>query len=209
MQETWSAILRLLPEDWSVQFRAFDEDSGLFPRLLKYAEHIAGQLNVITRRLRNANFVHLSTLLEQGHLRQKRLTFFVGYRIPTGKQEQSQLLTGAESAFRQWEENMRQLLGQIGGRVTVMSDQDVNRQWSDCFNPSLRGQRDRDSAANFDPSASLLENVWNSELRGQGSQGFVLDGHHHLCLSLRRLPSETYLTLLSGLTSLNGVCGFN
>ena len=201
-QETWSAILRLLPENWSVQCRAFDDDSGLVPRLLEYAEHTTGSSNVTSRRLRNANFVHLSSMLEQGHLRQKRLTFFVGYRIPPGGQEQSKILSGANSAFQQWEANMRQLLAQIGARVTAMSDQDVIRQWVDCFNPSLRGQHDLDPATSFDPSASLLENVWNSELRGQGTQGFVLDGYHHVCLTLRRLPSETYMTLLSGLTSL-------
>lgn len=201
-EETWSAILRLLPEEWSAQFRAFDDDSRLVPHLLEYAEHTTACSNVISRRLRNANFVHLSSMLEQGQLRQKRLTLFVGYRILNAGQEQSKLLSGANWAIQQWEANMRQLLGQIGGRVTAMSDQDVVRQWVDCFNPSLRGQYDRDSAANFDPSASLLEHVWNSELRGQGTQGFVLDGYHHLCLSLRRLPSETYITLLSGLTSL-------
>ena len=202
VHDTWATMLRLIPENWSLQIREFDDDRGFAPRLMEYAERTSGITNLAVRKLRNANFVWLWSLLEKGQLRQRRLCLFVGYRIPGGAQGQANQLAAADQAFRQFELTLQQLLERVDSRVIQLSDADLIRQWADAFNPSHRGQRDLDPAATYDHSASLLDNVWHSEVRGCGNQGFVLDGYHHLGLSLKRLPAETYPTILHSLASL-------
>jgi type IV secretion system protein TrbE len=200
-QEVWSAVLRLIPEGWSIQITAMEDTRSLSPELLAYGEHTQTVLNATSRALRNANFLHLWRMLESGHLRRRRLALLVGFRLPSAAPTDTSLAS-AQATLSSWGQTVRQTLARMNARTTPMSDVDLIRCWADSLAPSTRRQRNHDASQGFDPTRSILDNLWNSEIQGGRSPGFVLDGVHHLCLCLKRLPSETYLGIAQALTQL-------
>ncbi|HRI12330.1 MAG TPA: hypothetical protein PLX89_04925, partial [Verrucomicrobiota bacterium] len=200
-QECWSAFLRVVPEKWRIQFRVCDDEAGFAPRLLEYAQHTSRCVDPAVRKLRNANFVNLSGALEKGQLRRRQQTLFIGFQLSPGADGSVSELEMAKREFGQCEQTLRQCLAPIGARVMPLPDQEAFRQWVDAFNPSIRLEPDSDPLAGIQHPISLLENAWRSELRGQGNQGFVLDGFHHLCFTIKRLPTETYFTILHSLAA--------
>ena len=201
-QEAWSSVLRLLPEEWFLQVRAVDDHRELAPRLLEYARRTEACKIPTSRALRNANFIRLWKQLETGQMRLRRVTLWVGYKLPASGGDHSQLLASASAAFRHWELTLRQVLERVGTRVTALEQADVIRQWADALNPSLFEQRGPDPVSTYDPSASLLDNLWRSEVRGGSNPGFLLDGFLHLSLTVKRLPPETYFSITHELACL-------
>ena len=55
--------------------------------------------------------------MEQGHLRRRRVTLFVGYRIPAGTAKSDSLLELADAALSQWERTLSQVLGNKSAAV--------------------------------------------------------------------------------------------
>jgi hypothetical protein len=84
----------------------------------------------------------------------------------------------------------------MGGRARVLTSAEHVRLWANVLNPSFSERLTCDPALSFDPHRSLLDNCWHSELRGLGRQGFIIDGWLHLAFTLKRLPSETYSTII-------------
>lgn len=197
-QETWSAVLRLVPEEWSVQIAALEDTRSLAPELVGYGERTQKVRNPVARGLRNANFRHLWSLLESGHLRRRRLVLFVGFRL-SGEADDA-LLSSSRVLLANWGQTLGQLLERQNGRATPMDSGDLIQLWSDALSPSSR--KGRPSNRHFDPARSLLGNLWNSEIRGSHSPGFLLDGVYHLSLCLKRLPSETYFGILQAISHL-------
>lgn len=202
MQDAWSAIWRQLPEGWSCQLLAVEDDRELVPRLSHYAEATRQLKNPTVRRLRDANFVHLWGMLEQGALRRRRLVLFVGHPFPSGGATEAAQVAHARDTFRNWGVTLQQVLELVGGRCTPLDSREIIHLWAETLNPSLRKERMFDPAAHFDFQGSLLDNLWGSELRAAPGGGFVLDGVHHLALTLKRLPSETFPGISQHLTQL-------
>ncbi len=203
-QDVMALILRLLPEGWRLQVIQF-QDSGDGTRLLEYQQQTEQCSNPSARLLRNANFVSLWRQRERRELRRLRVVLYVGcplntapdswWRQPTERQYE-QLLGKARTAFAEWTQTVQQALEPIGGRANVLTEADHARLWANALNPSFSERLNYDPATHFDPQRSLLDNCWCSEVRGLGPQGFVLDGWLHLAFTLKRLPSETYPTII-------------
>ena len=201
-QSTWSDILRVIPEGWSAQFLEVDDDSALRPQLSEYQCQTQDCRNPTFRNLRQANYQQLGGELDAGRLRLRRVALFVGYPLKQGRRDESHILGEANNGFRQWEHTLQQLLARIGGRAISMNDSDILRLWVERFNPSLRCETTKDVTEYLEPTESILDNVWRSELRSAANQGFVLDGYHHLAVSLKRLPAETFPTIIHSLAYL-------
>ena len=209
-QDLVATLIRQLPEDWTLQVQTF-QDSSDGPRLLAYQQDTERCSNPTARRLRNINFVTNWHRLEQGELRRRRVVLFVGRRLApasaprardAAEQYYNTRLAEARSSLQGWQHTLNEVMIGLGGRCTPLTDTDLARLWAGTLNPSFGQRLDFDPAAGYDLQRSLLDNVWHSELRGQGRQGFVLDGWPHLAFSLKRLPSETYFTILQRLTEL-------
>ena len=203
-QDVKALLLRLLPEGWHLQSTQF-QDSGDGTRLLGYQQQTEDYANPSARRLRNANFVALWQQRERRELRRACAVLYVGrplntapdswWRQPT-EREYEQLLGEARTAFAEWVQTVQQALEPMGGRARVLAGAEHVRLWANVLNPSFSERLTFDSARSFDPHRSLLDNCWHSELRGLGRQGFILDGWLHLAFTLKRLPCETYPTII-------------
>ena len=209
-QDGIAKLLRQLPAGWSLQFLSF-QDHGDAPRLLAYHQQTDGCSNPKVRILRHGNFITLWQRLEQGKLRRRRTVIFVGRPLAStsGPWGQSQtaahyagLLEEARNSFREWQHALEEIVLSLGGRSSALTDADLARLWSNALNPSFGERLGYDPAEGYDLTHSLLDNCWHSELRSQWRQGFVLDGWLHLAFSLKRLPSETYHTIIYRLTHL-------
>ncbi len=209
-QDVIGLILRLLPENWSLQVIQF-QDSGDGLRLLEYQRQTEKCANPAARLLRNANFISLSQRRERHELRCVRVVIFFGcplspdtiswLRQPS-EREYAHLLSEARTAFAQFKQTVHQSLEPIGGRAIPLTEADHVRLWANTLNPSFSERVSYDPTTHFDPERSLLESFWHSELRGLGRQGFVLDGWLYLALTLKRLPTETYPTIIHRLVHL-------
>ena len=203
VQDALSTILRLIPDGWSIQFREFD-DNGDAALLLEYQQQSEHCNHKRARLLRNANFISLWERLERRDLRRKRSTVYLSrplelsssawWHRPTESQYTA-MLAEARSTFAEWSQTVSQALDPIGGGAIPMTDADLVRFWTDSLNPSFSERLAHDPAAHLDPHLSLAENCWHSELRGQGRQGFVIDGWHVLAITFSRLPSESFFTI--------------
>jgi hypothetical protein len=209
-QDVIALILRLLPEGWTLQVIQF-QDSGDGTRLLEYQQQTEACRNPAARLLRNANFVSLWQQRERREMRRTRVAIYFGRPLNTApdswwrqpsEREYEQMLAEARTAFADWTQTVQQALEPIGGRAWALTEADHARLWANALNPSFSERLTYDPAAHFDPERSLLENCWHSELRGLGRQGFVLDGWQHLALTLKRLPAETYPTIIHRLVKL-------
>jgi hypothetical protein len=210
-QDAVALGLRQLPEGWSLQVRK-DDDHSDGARLQDYQAQTEGCAHPVTRLVRNTNFVRQWQRLERRELRRQRVLLFVGrpldpsalgaWRSAPGESRYRHLLAEARGAFQGWEQTLGEALHPIGGRVAALSEPDYARVWMDAFNPSFSEDLRRDAAADFRFDCSLLDNCWLSDLRGQGRQGFTLDGWPHLGYSLKRLSSETFYTLSHRVTQL-------
>ena len=210
-QEVFSTGLCQLPEGWSMDVR-FSQDRGYSARLAEYQSLTAKCHNPTARLLRNANFIRHWQHLESGALRRKRVTLHVScplygsakpfWRPSLAEGHYNTLLAQARSALRNWAEALNHPLRTIGGHLLPMDRADHARVWSDAFNPSFSERLDYDPAAAFDTRSSLLENCWHSELRGRGSEGFLLDDWPHGTLCLKRPPAATHARILLPLTHL-------
>jgi hypothetical protein len=202
-QDAISAALRQLPEGMNLQVIQHRSPANL-KRLLDYQEQTEKCRNATTRMLRNANFIHQWELRDAGKLLENQVLLYASRPNPLGssagvkntEERYARYLDGARASFKELEQSLDQALRQIGGRVTPLGDEDNARLWAQTFNPSLAGISDYDPVKSFDPTRSLLENFWNSELRGRGRQGFVFDGYLHLALAVRRLPTTTHPNII-------------
>lgn len=209
-QDVISLVLRLLPVGWRLQVIQF-QDSGDATRLLEYQQATETCANPHTRLLRNANFVSLWQQRQRRELRRTRVVLYVGRSLNTapdswwrqpGERQYEQLLGEARTAFADWTQTVQHALEPMGGRARGLTEADHARLWADALNPSFSERLTYDPATAFDPQRSLLDNCWHSELRGLGRQGFILDGWLHLAFTLKRLPTETYPTIIHRLVLL-------
>ena len=210
-QDAVSLCLRQLPEGLALQVRK-DDDHSDAARLLDYQAQTESCINPVTRLVRNTNFVRQWQRLERRELRRQRVLLFVGrpldpsalgsWKTQPSEARYRHLLAEARSAFQGWEQTLGEALHPSGGRVAALGNLDCARVWMEAFNPSWSENLQRDAGADFRFDCSVLDNCWLSDLRGQGRQGFTLDGWPHLAYSLKRLPSETYFTLSHRLTQL-------
>ncbi|PWU19876.1 MAG: hypothetical protein C5B50_05450 [Verrucomicrobia bacterium] len=211
VQDAISMMLRQIPEGMNLQLIQFQApvDTGI---LLDYQRSTEACQNPTARTLRNANLIQQWNSRESGKLLRKRVILYASYHQKThsrpsakakGNQHRyDQLLTEVKSAFSDFEQSLVQALAPIGGRVTPLTESENVRLWADALNPSLTRQPNYEPVATFDRTRSLLDNFWNSELRGLGRHGFVLDGYHCLAITVRRLPTETFPTIVHRLTYL-------
>ena len=211
VQDGISTVLRQLPENMKMQVIQLQTPMDI-GRLMTYQKQTLSCANDTTRMLRNANFIQTWKLREAGELLSKRVFIYFSQRAPTrpkagGKSGRAEelyevVLAAARTSFKECEQSLVQALIPIGARDTVLTDAQNARLWFDTLNPSLARHPHHDAANHFDPNRSLLDNFWNSEIRGLGRQGFILDGYHHLAITVRRLPSETYPTIVHRLSYL-------
>jgi len=210
-QDAVSAVLRQLPEGWKLQVRQFQTATDR-SRLLAYQEQTELCRNETSRLLRNSNFIHLCGLRAEGRLLSKRVVVYVGHTLEAARavpwkraeaeQHYTQRLTETRAGFEPFRQALQQALAPVGGRIIPLADADNARLWRDALNPSLARQASDDGVDWFNPNRSLHDNFFNSQLRGRASMGFVLDGWHHLALTVRRLPAETYPTIIHRITYL-------
>jgi hypothetical protein len=209
-QDRVVTLVRQVPSEWTLQVQTF-QDSGDGPRLLAYQQETERCMNPTARLVRNTNFIRLWEQMEQGELRRRRVVLFIGrslapapgpWRRRPAEAHYEQRLAEARRSFLDWQHTLDEVVQGLGGRCAALNDADLARLWANAFNPSFSERLHFDPATGYDLERSLLDNCWHSELRGQGRQGFVLDGWSHLAFGLKRLPSETYFTLLHRLTHL-------
>jgi hypothetical protein len=208
-QDAWSSLLRQLSPGDILQV-TLTSNAGDAPRLLAYREITESTECNPVRLLRNLNFIRESQRMTKGDLRRRQVVVFMTrplggstpWRPSEARSQYDLRLTEARTAFSQWEQSLHRVLELIGSRIVPLSEAEVVRLWSDRFNPSLRERIDVDPSVHFDPELSLVDNCCHSDLRSLGRQGFILDGYHHMAMSLKRLPSETYPTLCQALTHL-------
>jgi len=208
-QDALVAILHQLPEGWRAAVQWW-EDHDYRDRLLTYQEQTEHATQPATRFIRNANFLDLHQRLLRGELRRKRLAIFVGRTLSGSSapwnrkkavRQHAQQLEQAATGFAEWEQTLNHALEGIGGRALRMGDADLIRRWAETLNPSFVDRLKFDPTRHFDSRRTLLDNCWHSELRAH-RHGFVLDGWHHLALTVKRLPSETFPTISHRLTRL-------
>lgn len=199
VQDALVTLLHQMPEGWRAAVQWW-EDPNPADRLLRYHAETEKAKQPATRFIRNANFLDL----HQRGLRYKRLALFAGTNFggraapwvrKRAIRHHAERLAQAADALNQFGQTLNRALEIIGGRAVRMSGPELIRRWAHTLNPSFAQRPSYDPVKHYEASRSLLDNCWHSELRGQRGQGFILDGHSHLALSLKRLPSSTYPTI--------------
>ncbi|MCC6235528.1 MAG: TraC family protein, partial [Verrucomicrobiales bacterium] len=208
-REAWSSLLRQIGPQEGFQI-TLGSSACEVERLLEYQKVTEAVSRPAVRRLRNLNFLQQWQRLERGELRRRQVVLFVTRPLAgtapwsgrTASREYDTRLAEARTAFDQSEQMLQRILEPVGGRVTRLGDAEVVRLWHERLNPSAVERFTVGARLAPDPESTLADQCWHSELRAGNRQGFVLDGYTHLAFSLKRLPSETYPSILRALTQL-------
>lgn len=209
-QDRLRQVLRILPKGYRLQVLWWVDSDYRIP-LKRYADLTENCEHQPTKRLRNLTVLRELERMKRQELRHARCALFMGREIgnSTGSTAAStdaryhETLQSLKVELGQVQQQMAQILGNQGGRVTRMRDEEIHRLWMSKFNPSMAHRMGACEHPPGERGYSLLDDCWNSELKGDGPRGFVLDGQHHAVLLLKRLPSQTYPTLIHRLTELS------
>jgi hypothetical protein len=201
----------ILPEQVRFQIQ-FDKDSDYQPELLTYQKDTARSENTAVKRRRNLTFLRFWELMKRGELRRHRMAIFIGRsfdakgRVPWRRRSAERFyrerLTQCESEFSEYAGALKSLFTSLGGTATPMSEADYFRLFVEKLNPGVVAHGGGKTQPEHDPSRSILDNVWNSPIRGQRTRGFWLDETYHGVLVLRRWPVRTYPGIEKWLTQL-------
>lgn len=210
-QDQIRGLLKFLPERYWMQI-CWTADSDYRSALINHAAETGDCKNEVTKRTRNLLVLRHLQEMQNGHLRRERVSIFIGRRLDSTpesgwlrfKKERfyADHLEQLKSEFANIEKELSVLFYAMGARAKGMTDDDHYRLFSRKLNPSHADRSDYDPLSTYDPEASLLDNCWHGELRGQGVRGFYMDEYFFGVLLLKRWPSESYPTQIYGLTQL-------
>ncbi len=135
-------------------------------------------------------------------LRRERSAFFLGSPVPDLLRfEESEFHPEIANRLRSWGDQLNHLFRGQGGSVRVMPGSDHFRMLAEQLNPSFRRRLNFDPFTLYEPSLSIEETLWLSEVRGRPG-GFGLDGILHAVISLSSWPALTWPTMMQSLTQL-------
>lgn len=209
-QDRLRQVLRILPKGYRLQVQWWVDSDYRVP-LKRYADLTENCDHQPTKRLRNLTVLRELERMKRQELRHARCAIFIGRTIGTSDgsatasvdARYSEALQSLKVELGQVQQQIAQILGNQGGRVTPMRDEEVHRLWMRKFNPSMAHRMETLENPPGERGYALLDDCWNSELKGHGARGFVLDGQYHAVLLLKRCPSHTYPTLIHRLTELS------
>lgn len=209
-QDRLRQVVRILPKDYRLQVQWW-VDSDYRIALKRYADLTDGCTHGPTKRLRNLTVLQQLDRMNRQELRNARCAIFIGRPIGTSTGTTSaavgerycETLKTLRVELGQVQLQIAQILGGQGGRVTPMLEEELHQLWMRKFNPSMAHRMGPSGIDPGKPGYSLLADCWNSELKGHGARGFVLDDKFHAVLLLKRCPSHTYPTLIHRLTELS------
>lgn len=207
-QDRWRAVLQLVDAGRRLQVQ-WHCDANYRQALERYRHETAERTDGAPRAVREErasrylNRIHARTLRRERlalYLSREVTTYSGNARSRTALEEHYRLLLGqCEREFSEFGESLRRIFGQEAV-VRPMGDRDHARAIEDFFNPTLATHEER--ADHFSPELSLRENCWHSEAVGHPNGGFVMDGHHHAVLALKRWPQRTRPGIITCLTGL-------
>ncbi len=203
-------LLRTLPSHYRVQVRWW-VDSNYQDTLHTYRSSTAQVHDATCRKIRNSTFLYFFERMRRGLLRRQRVAIFLAKPI-TGKiprrtraaaKHHDALLAQSVAEFSEFGRHLHALLGGMGGGALPMTNEDYYQLTSKILNPSMADRFDSEWLKGFDPSETILQNCWHSQLRGRRtSRGFWLDDFEFGVLVLSKWPAHVYPTILRLLTNL-------
>ena len=168
--------------------------------------------NAVAKRESNFAFLHWIEQMKRGELRRQRVAIFLSREVekttsaPWRRREAEnyygERLAALQNEFAELGRNLQSLFADVTGCATPMTDADHFRLFLNALNPSISKCYGYDPLPDFDPSRSILDNCFHSQLRGRGSRGFWLDEYEHGVLAVKRWPAQVYPTIIYRLTLL-------
>ena len=209
-QDQIRAMLALIGPGRRVQFQ-WSCDSDYQAELLRYHERTQAVADPEIRRVRNERFTRYWQRMAKRLLRREVLIIFLTIEI-TAYSGNFQTHGAAEGHYdallgelaAQFEEFATTLRGVFGAEaaITPLDEAGHCAVLRRFLNPSLAMRGQEAAAGSFDPSLTLQENCWHSEVVGQPDGGFHFDGHYHAVLALSRWPQRTRPGIITALTGL-------
>jgi hypothetical protein len=190
---------------WSV-------DSDYRRPLADYDKTTEALGNAWSKHVRTERYNRYFGAMVAGKLRRERLVLYISRPIridPPATLSGDRLATHYEQVLAEevqaYEQNLnvlRSFFDVCGCRITPMSDEEHYLHLVNAINPSLSRRFGYDPLDQFDPLASIQENVWNGAHQGSSKFGFFYDGAFHNLVLLKRAPQKTYRGILEVLTTL-------
>lgn len=208
-QDSIRQLIRLLPPGYSLDV-SWWVDSDYQEPIRRYQQGTQQTSNPLVKRTRNQHFLWHWQQMQQRQLRRERVAIVLCRSLTEWPATPwagavsfyDETLQQLAVEFGELEKQIAALFAAQGGRLQAMNDADHFRVFARKLNPSLLDRPEDDPLGAQDPGRSVFESCWNSELCGQGRQGFFLDGYYHGVVQLRRWPGQTYPTLIHKLTQL-------
>ena len=204
-------LLRFVPANFRLQVLWW-VDSDYKETLVRQHQKTAKTDNADSKRENNFAFLHFLEQMKRGELRRQRVAIFLSREVEKAKgapwrrreaeNYYGERLAALQSEFAELGRNLQSLFADVTGGATPMTDADHFRLFLNALNPSIAKCYGYDPLPGFDPSRSILDNCFHSQLRGRGSRGFWLDEYEHGVLVLKRWPAQVYPTIIYRLTLL-------
>ena len=204
-------FLHTLDEQTRAQF-CWSVDSDYKAELTAYHQKTAETGNEWSRHVRTERYNRYFQAMVEGRLRRERLIVYISRPITidppatlSGKKlsdHYEQVLAEESQAYEHNLSVMRSLFEGCGCRIKPMTDDEHYLHLIKAINPSLTKRFGYDPLTQFDPIATIQENVWNGANQGSSKFGFFYDGSYHNLVLLKRQPQRTRRGILEYLTNL-------
>jgi hypothetical protein len=153
-------------------FVQWTAESDYEVELRSYAADTERTGNALVRKARNETFLACWNAMENRHLRRERVMVFVGRVIESSAHSgipdsHASHLSQLQAEFREIGQTISAVLGAHGGRFTPLTESQHLEHLARRLNPSLAERPDIDIQKWHDPTISLLDGFWQSELRGE------------------------------------------
>ena len=204
-------FLHALDEGTRAQF-CWSVDSNYKDALAAYDKATEALGNEWSKHVRTERYNRYFAAMLDGKLRRERLILYIsrpvhidppatlsGDRLTT---HYEQVLAEETQAYEQHLGVLRSFFDACGCRITPMGDEEHYLHLVNAINPSLAKRFNYDPLAQFDPSLSIQENIWNGAHQGSAKFGFFYDGSYHNLVLLKRPPQRTSRGILEFLTTL-------
>jgi hypothetical protein len=202
--------LGLLPEGGLMKLE-FRISTDLESRIIPYAEATSASAPPAVQLYRNSKAIQLLKASRAGQLHREEVTLWVGQGLKRVKPSRAErkdlalfyagLLANVGTEIAKIATPMQATLAPVGITLEALDSQAVAEAWYRTLNPDNSARR-QTVVLPSDPSFSLTDDCWLSDLRGLGDRGFRLGSHYHTAFVLRRLAPLHYPGILDHFTTL-------
>lgn len=200
----------LLAEDGVMKLE-FRIATDLENRIIPYARATPLTAPPAVQLYRNQKAAHLLRAARAGHLRREVVTLWLGQTVKRAKPSRTEkrdlalfyggLLADVSTEITKIAAPLKAASAPVGITLEPLDHQAVAEAWYRTLNPSAHARRQTVPLPS-ESAFSLTDLCWQSDLKGLGDRGFLLDSCYHSAFVLQRLAPVHFPGIIDHLTTL-------